>query len=165
MVLKCHDGVCDHNSHFWITVLVTYHLVKSLQHIWKWVQLRFPWWRHQMETFSALLAICAGNSPHKGQWRGALVFSLICVRINSWVNNREAGDLRCHRAHYDVNAMFTDTGSFNTKMSFWYRNSHHKDRIDAKPSYLYDGSPYTWKDCLYIEMGPWFSSELQWLEK
>ena len=42
------------------------------------------------------------NSPHKGQWRGALMFSLICARINSWVNNRAAGDLRCHRAHYDV---------------------------------------------------------------
>ena len=41
------------------------------------------------------------NSPHKGQWRGALMFSLICVRINGWVNNREAGDLRCYRAHYD----------------------------------------------------------------
>ena len=34
------------------------------------------------------------NSPHKGQWRGALVFSLICAWINAWVNNREAGDLR-----------------------------------------------------------------------
>ena len=42
------------------------------------------------------------NSPHKGQWRGALMFSLICAWINGWVNNREAGDLRCHRAHYDV---------------------------------------------------------------
>ena len=42
------------------------------------------------------------NSPHKGQWRGALIFSLICVWINSWVNNREAGDLRRYRAHYDV---------------------------------------------------------------
>ena len=42
------------------------------------------------------------NSPHKGQWRGALVYSLICVWINGWENNREAGDLRCHRAHYDV---------------------------------------------------------------
>ena len=46
-----------------------------------------------------------GNSPHKGQWRGALVFSLICAWINGWVNNREAGDLRCHRGHYDVNVM------------------------------------------------------------
>ena len=41
------------------------------------------------------------NSPHKGQWRGALMFSLICVWINCWVNNREAGDLRRHRAHCD----------------------------------------------------------------
>ena len=32
------------------------------------------------------------NSPHKGQWRGALVFSLICVWIYGSVNNREAGD-------------------------------------------------------------------------
>ena len=60
------------------------------------------WWRHQMETFSELLAICAGNSPHKGQWRGALMFSLICVWISSWVNSREAGDLRRYCAHYDV---------------------------------------------------------------
>ena len=45
------------------------------------------------------------NSPHKGQWRGALMFSLICVWINSWVNNHEAGDLICHRAHYDVTIM------------------------------------------------------------
>ena len=40
--------------------------------------------------------------PHKGQWRGALMFSLICAWINACVNNRETGDLRRHRAHYDV---------------------------------------------------------------
>ena len=63
---------------------------------------------HQMETLSALLAISAGNSPvtgefpHKGQSRGALVFSLICVWIKGWVNNREAGDLIRHRAYHDV---------------------------------------------------------------
>ena len=45
------------------------------------------------------------NSPHKGQWHGRLMFSLICVWINGWVNNREAGDLRCYRAHYDVIVM------------------------------------------------------------
>ena len=45
------------------------------------------------------------NSPHKGQWRGALMFSLICVWINDWVDNREAGDLRRYRAHYDVIVM------------------------------------------------------------
>ena len=64
-----------------------------------------PWWRHEMETHSALLAICAGNSQHKGQWRRALMFSLICVWIKGWVNNREAGDLRRHRSHYDVIVM------------------------------------------------------------
>ena len=42
------------------------------------------------------------NSPHKGQWRGALMFSLICARINGWVNNGEAGDLRRHTTHCDV---------------------------------------------------------------
>ena len=46
------------------------------------------------------------NSPHKGQWRGALIFSLICAWINCWVNNGEAGHLRHHRAHYDVIVMY-----------------------------------------------------------
>ena len=45
------------------------------------------------------------NSPHKGQWRGALMFSLICILINDWVNNREAGDLRRQRTDYDVSVM------------------------------------------------------------
>ena len=61
-----------------------------------------------METFSALLAICAGNSPVPGEFPAqrpvtrALMFSMICVWINGWENNREAGDLRRYRAHYDV---------------------------------------------------------------
>ena len=42
------------------------------------------------------------KSHHKGQWHGALMFSLICVWINGWINNREACDLRRHRAHHDV---------------------------------------------------------------
>ena len=45
------------------------------------------------------------NSPHKGQRRGALMFSLICAWINAWVNNRETDDLRRYRAHYDVIVM------------------------------------------------------------
>ena len=48
------------------------------------------------------------NSPHKGQWRGALMFSLIGAKLNGWVNSREAGDLRRYRAHYDVMVMFAD---------------------------------------------------------
>ena len=33
------------------------------------------------------------------------MFSLICVWINGWVNNRGAGDLSCYRAHYDITVM------------------------------------------------------------
>ena len=42
------------------------------------------------------------NSPNKGRWRGSLMFSLICARINGWVNNREAGDLRRHSVENHV---------------------------------------------------------------
>ena len=59
------------------------------------------------------------NSPHKGQRRRALMFSLICDWINSWVKNREAGDLRRHRVHYDVIVMIwkkrkTEDGRWTT---------------------------------------------------
>ena len=69
------------------------------------------WWRHQIQTFSALLALCEGihrspvDSRHKGLWRGALMLSLICDWINGWANNRDAGDFRRHGAHYDVIVM------------------------------------------------------------
>ena len=36
---------------------------------------------------------------------GLLMFSLICAWINGSVSNREAGDLRRHRIHYDVTIM------------------------------------------------------------
>ena len=44
-------------------------------------------------------------SPHEGQWRGALMFSLISVWIHGWLNNSKAGVLRRYRAHYDVIVM------------------------------------------------------------
>ena len=63
------------------------------------------------ENISASLSFVRGihrgpvNSPYKGQWRWSLMFPLICVWINGWVNNLEAGDLRRYRAHYDVTLM------------------------------------------------------------
>ena len=64
-------------------------------------------WKHFPRYWSFVRGIprSPGNSPHKGQWRGALMFSLISAWINGWVNNREAGDSRRHRAHYDVIVM------------------------------------------------------------
>ena len=70
------------------------------------------WWRHQMENFPRYWPFVRGihrspaNSPHKGQWRGALMFSLIRAWMNGWVNNCKAGDLRCQRAHYDGTVIF-----------------------------------------------------------
>ena len=75
-----------------------------------WWRLKLPEhddvikWKHFPRYWSFVPEIhrSAANSPHKGQCRGALMFSLICVWINGWVNNGEAGDLRRYRAHYDV---------------------------------------------------------------
>ena len=69
-----------------------------------------------MEIFSELLAI--EFPTHKDQWRGALVFSLICAWINGWVNNREAGDLRLYRALHDVTAIMKC--SMQYQFAVWY---------------------------------------------
>ena len=64
-----------------------------------------------METFSALLAICEENSPVPGEFtaqrpvtRSFGVFFDLRLK-NDWVNNGEAGDLRCYCIHYDVTVM------------------------------------------------------------
>ena len=64
-------------------------------------------WKHFPRYWPFVRGIHRGpvNSPHKGQWRGTLMFSLICVWINGLVNNCKAGDLRRYRAHYDVTVM------------------------------------------------------------
>ena len=84
----------------------------SMKHISEnWCVCCIIWWRHQMETFPRYWPFVRGihrpsvNSPHKGQWRGALMFPFICVWNNSWVNNEDAGDLRRHCAHYGVYVM------------------------------------------------------------
>ena len=56
------------------------------------------------------------NSAQKGQWHGALMFFLICVWINGWVNNRNAGDLKRHRTHYDVIVMCEGNMYWGCKM-------------------------------------------------
>ena len=64
-------------------------------------------WRHHIETFPALLALCAGNpavtvnSPHKGQWCGVLISTCTDGGAYNW----DVGDLRRHSAHYDVSVL------------------------------------------------------------
>ena len=69
-----------------------------------------PWWRHQMEAFSALLVLCAGNSLVTGEFPSqrpvTLSFDVFFdLPLYKRLNNREAGDLRRYSGHYDVSVM------------------------------------------------------------
>ena len=72
------------------------------------IQILNTRWRHQMETSSALLSLCAGNSLVTGEFpprrpaTRSFDVSFDLRWINGWANNREAGGLRRHRTHYDV---------------------------------------------------------------
>ena len=81
-------------------------------------------WKHFPRYWSFVRGIHRSpvNSPHKGQWRGAFMFSLICAWINRWVNNREAGHLRRYRAHHDVIVM----NCTETEMSSFWRNFRNR---------------------------------------
>ena len=68
-------------------------------------------WCYQMETFSTLLALCEGNLPVTSEFlsQRPVMWSyevfLICAWTNGWANHWDAGDLRCHQAHYDITVM------------------------------------------------------------
>ena len=85
----------------WLAHMTIWHSVIVCQHddVIKWKHFPRYW------PFVRGIHRSPVNSPHKGQWGGALMFSLICVWINDWVNNSEAGDLRRYCAHYDVIVM------------------------------------------------------------
>ena len=84
--------------------------------------LNDTWWRHQMETFSASLTLCAGNSPVTGEFPSqrpvTRMFSLICAWTNGWVNTSYDGDLRHHRTHYDVTVMKTRVDFISYEMCY-----------------------------------------------
>ena len=95
------------------------------------------WRRHQMETFSALLALSVGNSPVTGEFPSqrpvtpSFYFSLICAWTNSWVNSQDAGDLRRYCPHSDVSVMTDRISSLViydfTQCPPWYWLGLHKD--------------------------------------
>ena len=87
------------------------------------------------------------NSPHKGQWRGALIFSLISVWINGWVkvNNRDAGYLRRYHAHYDVTVMsYAGPAPGGSRTYVFYTHMHHCVSIWT-PFDLFIKSPLRWR--------------------
>ena len=120
--LTKHSSVMSNNSiitrtwHFSVFTLWNWHCqahsVNDISHDTSWGMNTFwSWWRYQMETCSV---VKRGNmfhrspmdSPHKGKWRGAFIFSLICAWTNGWVNNQDAGDLR-HRTHFNATVAYS----------------------------------------------------------
>ena len=109
----------DENSHRSVvntTGVIPKEWQSNFQSFVSWTGARFmylaqPWWRHQMETFSALQALCAGispltddfPSPRPVTWTSDV--SLVCSWTNGWVNNRDAGGLRRDRTHYGATVM------------------------------------------------------------
>ena len=111
-------------------------MVKHQDDVIKWKQFPRYW------PFVSGIHRSPVDSPHKGQWRGALMVSLICAWTNGWANTRDAGDLRRHEDHYDVVAMIIQTLDsqfkdlkdsphhrmsiswvFGVDFPLWYRNS------------------------------------------
>ena len=84
-------------------------------------------WKHFPHNWAFVRGIHLSpvNSPHKGQWLGALFFSFICTWINGFVNNRKAGDLRRHRSHYDISVMGMRKACFHVTMS---RQDYMRDK-------------------------------------
>ena len=79
-------------------------------------------WKHFLRYWPFVRGIQRSpvNFPHKGQWHGASMFSLICVWINDWADNHEAGDLRRYRADYV------------RERRDWSRNDTNKDKMEPK---------------------------------
>ena len=75
------------------------------------------------------------NSPHKGQWCGALMFSLICTWINGCINNREPGDLRHRCTHYDIIVILSshvnNSVCIQRDLLHWVTDPHHQENLTA----------------------------------
>ena len=96
-------------------------------YIWIWT-----WWRHQMETLSALLALCAGNSPVTGEFpsqrpvtRSFDVF--FDLRLNKrlskqswgWLFETPSRPLWCHCNDLNVFSPTVERGSIMTRTHIW----------------------------------------------
>ena len=108
-----HNKMCEHWESYMGQVL--YHHASSLSILHDDVIK----WKH----FPCYCPFVRGihRSPVNFQCRRALVFSLIFAWINGWINNREAGYFRRHRAHYDVIVMFTWGRTNDSESSWWSR--------------------------------------------
>ena len=93
------------------------------------------------------------NSPHKCQWCGVLMFSLICTWINGCINNGEAGDLRRHRAHYDVTVMLSISKPLleSMKTSIYVAIWHHWATVGQRKPNIWNWTFWSLVDIITVE--------------
>ena len=122
----CYASVCVGN---WMATLHPQRRIdiQCLTQVTKWKHFPRYW------TFLWGIHWSPVNSPHKGQWRGALLFSLSCTWIKGWVNNHEAGDLRRHYAHYDVTVMISKFTTWQIDVEFSQSAVKHLSRSSHYP--------------------------------
>ena len=103
-------------------------------------------WKHFSRYWSFVRGIPRSpvNTLHKGQWRRALMFSLICVWINGWENNSEPGDLRRHRARYDV----IDEGERKYPSKPWRCSQHIPNSFHQR-----NCVSYSRQQCVFLVIG------------
>ena len=80
------------------------------------------------------------------------MFSIICTWINGWVNNGQAGDLRRHRAHYDVTVMQATALLKHLKCPVFCKSAH--------PSQLNLFLFFSWN---IYERRPWSMGGKRWV--
>ena len=106
----------------------------------------YSWWGHPMETIPRYWPFGRGvhrsseNSPHKGKWRGALMFSLICAWTNGWANIRDAGDLRRRRTNYGTTVMIDLVWLFRPQC----HNGSNSQAIIIFLEFLHDAHLISW---------------------
>ena len=87
------------------------------------------------------------NSPHKSQWHGAWMFLWSAPWINGWINNREAGDLRRHRPHYEVIVMVNLT---ITNILQWNLNKIHTQSTLFENIFCKMSVILYWHECVHL---------------
>ena len=145
---------------WWTVYMVTRRLVlSSHDDVIKWKHFTRYW------TFVRGTHRLPVNSPNKGQWRRALMFSLICAWTNVSVNTRDAGDLRSHRAHFDVTVMLFFGLRRNTKMILEWEHKHFVmtgHTLSYEHKYGDDNDdPHTSIQCLTHSLCSWFLNALR----
>ena len=99
------------------------------------------------------------NSPHKGQWPGALMLSLIWAWTKGSENHPDAGDLRHHHTHYEITIMsFTAFRRYNQP----FRVIHDKiEQLSCHTKFYNDHLVRVWMTATQYAHWMWWKKH-QW---